>query len=240
MEIDPRSRGIGSTLAGSQARGISTEGIALARFIELLDKGPANQRAAPTSITLPPQLYAALRKVADDSYSDGVEHGGVFGYFSGEPVKFGILYATGEAFQLEYPAARVWPALHRLGRFHTHLYAVLTRGPLQAGWAGGGHSGDDLTNFLRNEENASIVYAQTMRGSWKIYFLLKPQEAHLPGVPGKVGKDVGKDYEQRVKALVTKGVNPIEASELELKGLAQQGTFMFYSSLDSPTLARQF
>jgi hypothetical protein len=220
--------------AASQELGISNEGIALATFIKLLEKGPVNQRAAPMSITLPPGLYAALRKAANESLSDGDERGGVFGYFPGRAVKFGILYAKkGGAFEVEQPAPRVWPALKRLGTFHVHLYQLSDRGGGRG--AGGGHSGADLTNFLRGEQNASIVYAQTMYAPWKIYFLLKPQEAHLPGGPGKVGKD----YEQRVMTLAAKGVNLIVASEVELKGLAQEGAFVFYSSLDSSTLARQ-
>src|ERR1700704_883592 len=96
MDVDPRSRATGNTLVGPQERGLSLEGVALDQFIELLKKGPMNERVAPKTITLPDSLCAALRGAATAAYNDGLEHGGVFGYFAGEPVKFGILYAAGQ------------------------------------------------------------------------------------------------------------------------------------------------
>jgi len=234
-EIASPRRRSGNRLGGSQERGVSTEGNTLANFIELLRKGPANQSAAPTSVTLPPELYAALRQAADAAYADGAEHGGIFGYFAGERIQIGLRYVHGKPdkpHKIEFPPASEWPALQRLVRFHTHLHEQADQG---GGSAGGGHSGTDLANFIRNPENASIVFAQTTQGSWKIYFLLKTQAAHLPGTPKKIGEE----YDQRVTALKEKGVDPIQATELQLKDLAQQGTFVFYSSVDSPTLARQ-
>jgi hypothetical protein len=230
MDVDPRTRGTGGTLTGDKERGLSADGLAVDRLIQLLANGPATERVAPKSITLPGSLSDALRRAAADAYSNGLEHGGVFGYFAGEPVKFGILYTEGQETSIEYPAARVWPALRRLGRFHTHLYVRALGARLQlTGWAGGGHSGTDVTNFLRSDEHASIVYAQTKGGTWKVYFLLKPQESHLPGTPGKVGED----YDRRAIALVASGADPIDASEHELKGLAQVGAFVYYTAIDS-------
>jgi hypothetical protein len=231
MDVDPRSRAIGNALVGPEERGLSLEGVALGQFIELLKTGPRNERLAPGTITLPDSLCAALRGAATATYNDGLEHGGVFGYFAGEPVKFGILYAAGQETQIAYPSANTWPALRFLGRFHTHLYVLaLQRGVMQVGgWAGGGPSGADLTNFLANEGNASIVFAQTKWSAWKIYFLLRPQESHLRGGPVTIGKN----YEQRVVAAVAKGADPIDASDDALKDLARSGAFVFYSAVDT-------
>ena len=232
MDLDPRSRATANRLVSPEDRGLSPEGVVLDDFIELLKKGPLNERVAPGTITLPNSLSTALRGAVTASYNDGLEHGGVFGYFAGEPIRFGILYASGgKETQIAYPSAGAWPALRFLGRFHTHLHVLALQGGVMqvGGWAGGGPSGDDLTNFLANEANASIVLVQQAKSyAWKIYFLLRPQEGRLPGGPVKVGKD----YEQRVKAAVAKGIDPVDASDAELKSLARSGAFVFYSTID--------
>jgi hypothetical protein len=235
-----RTRGTENTLARYDERGISDEGFALEEFTRLLKAGPADQRSAPKSITLPQNLYEAIRDAASKSYEDGVEHGGIFGYFDPQrkgTIKLGILYTTGEDFQINYSkTVQSWPALRPLGRFHTHLYQTIERGSQKAGWASGAQSGDDIANFYRRDDHSTIVYAQTKWGKWKFFLLLKPQEYSMPGTPAKIGKE----YHERVAASVERGIDPIEATEKELGLLAQKGAFVLYTGEDSPTLARQF
>jgi hypothetical protein len=233
MSTDAGKRETGNTLATSAERGISREGVVIDEFIRLLKGSVANPASAPSSLTLPQSLYAALKEAARKAYEDGHEHGGIFGYFQdGGAIKFGIQYAEGDELQIDFSKMRKWPTLSILGRFHTHLHQQSDQG---SGWAGGGHSGDDIANFYYRDERALIIYAQTKFPKWKIYCLLKPQEYSMPGTP----KNIRDEYDARVKALVGKGLDPIDATQKELTRLAKGGAFVFYASEDSPLLARQ-
>jgi hypothetical protein len=117
-----------------------------------------------------------------------------------------------------------------------HLFELIDVGnPNLRTWAGGGHSADDLFNFLDADGRMSAVVAQTGTGKRKIYLLLRPQTWTLKGSR----RGVADDYQRRVLELVAHGASPIDASEQVLTSVSRATGIVLYTGLDDPHLARR-
>lgn len=209
---------------------------ALREFMRLLEDGPKDPGSAPPVLTLPPPLLRDMFEQLDASQSDNVEHGLLFGYTAPKTTYVSI-FLVGKEDKIDYSRARkTWPGIKVVGTFHAHPIAIGDdqRGA-STGVTGGGHSGQDIANFFLRKERASVVASYKHDGKRVVYFLLRPQNFTIPGLPERVGQM----YADRVIPKLDKGADPHDASRKELTNLARGGSFVLYIGVDSQTLLKQ-
>ena len=205
-------------------------------FMRLLEDGPKDLGSAPPILTLPRPLLRDMFEQLDISQSTNEEQGLLFGYMAPK-ITYGSIFVTGKEDQIDYSKARkTWRSIKVIGTFHTHPLSIgIDAGGASTGVTGGGHSGNDITNFFRKSERASVVASYRRDGRRVIYFLLKPQNFTIPGTPQRVGQA----YADRVITKMDKGADAHDASRQELTDLAHAGAFVFYFGVDSQTLLKQ-
>lgn len=238
---DPGTKDRGITAPRTETSSVSKtrapHADALRQFVQLLEKGPESVGSAPPRLSLPAPLYRDMLERLGAMEDDDKEHGLVFGYLP-PGYTYGSVYVEGSEDQIDYTLARAsWPGLRILGLFHTHppSYGIGDQG--STGVRGGGHSGNDLANFFRRSERASVVGTYFQRDDYRVrvlYFLLKPQTFTIPGSPQRVG-DL---YQHRWRARVEAGTDINVASREELSRLASEGAFACYWAENSSVLVK--